>query len=76
MRAERQQAAIAWLEGQLRPRYKADEAELIALGQARAVAVQESLLAGGELDPTRVFMAAGQTPVAKDGLVRMELGLK
>lgn len=75
-KAERRQAAIAWLEEQLRPRYKPNEAELIALGQARAVAVQESLLAGGELDPTRVFMAAGQAPVAKDGMLRMELGLK
>lgn len=75
-KAERRQAAIAWLEQQLRPRYKVEEAELIALGQARAVAVQESLLAGGELDPTRVFMAAGQAPVAKDGVLRMELGLK
>lgn len=75
-KADRQQAAIAWLEEQLRPRYKVDQAELIALGQARAVAVQESLLAGGELDPTRVFMAAGQSSVAKDGVLRMELALK
>ena len=75
-KADRQQAAIAWFEEQLRPRYKVEESELIALGQARAVAVQESLLAGGELDPTRVFMAAGQSSVAKDGVQRMELALK
>lgn len=75
-KADRQEAAIAWLEQQLLPHYKADEAELIALGRARAVAVQESLLAGGELDPSRVFMAAGQSPVARDGMLRMELGLK
>jgi len=75
-KTDRQLAAIAWLEEQLRPRYRVGEAELIALGQARAVAVQETLLAGGELDPARVFMATGQSSVAKDGVLRMELALK
>lgn len=75
-KAARRAADVAWLEGQLRPRFQATPAELRDLGQARATAVQEALLAGGQLDPTRVFLATQLPMVSKDGAVRMELALK
>lgn len=75
-KASRRQTQVAWLEGQLRPPFKSGQAELTALAQARATAVQEALLAGGELDPARVFLAGNLAPVDKDNVVRLELGLK
>lgn len=75
-KAARRAADVAWLEGQLRPRFQATPAELRDLGQARATAVQEALLAGGQLDPTRVFLATQLPVVSTDGVVRMELALK
>jgi hypothetical protein len=75
-KAARQLARIAWLEEQLRPRFTASDSELVQLGQTRATAVQEALLADGGLDPARVFLAAGQQAVAADGMMRVELGLK
>lgn len=52
-----------------------EEAELIALGQARRSGLGR-LLAGREPDPARVFIAAGQSPVTKNGVLRMELRFK
>jgi hypothetical protein len=76
MKALRRAGEIAWLEEQLRPRFKATPADLMALGQARAAAVQKALLSAGELDPTRVFLATQLAATTSDGLVRMELQLK
>ncbi|GAB3366677.1 DUF748 domain-containing protein [Lysobacter rhizosphaerae] len=75
-KASRRQAQVAWLEGQLRPRFKADPSAGKVLAQARATAVQDALLAGGALDPSRVFVAGNLSPVAKDDVVRLELALK
>jgi hypothetical protein len=75
-KASRRQAQVAWLEGQLRPRFKADPSAGKVLSQARATAVQDALLAGGALDPSRVFVAGDLSPVAKDEVVRLELALK
>ncbi len=71
-----QQADIVWLEAQLKPRYQPDANALAELAQARAQSVQEALLAGGELDASRVFLAGNQALLAKEGKARMELGLK
>ncbi|MBF6023032.1 DUF748 domain-containing protein [Lysobacter niastensis] len=76
-RAARDEGEAAWLRTELIDHYKVGEAELTALGQARANAIQEALLAGGELDPTRVFVtAAGKPPTEQEGQVRIELGLE
>ncbi len=72
----RTEAAIVWMETQLRPRFQPDAAVLAELGQTRAKAVQEALLEGGELDPSRVFLAGDQSSLASDGVARMQLGLK
>lgn len=75
-RAQREQADAAWLRTALLGRYQPPAAELEALGRARANAIQDALLAGGELEPTRVFVSAGKAPVAHEGAVRLELGLE
>jgi uncharacterized protein involved in outer membrane biogenesis len=68
-------AAIGWLEGQLRPRVGVAPAELDALAQARAGAVQAALLDGTGIDPTRVFVIRSPPLPATAGPVRMQLAL-
>lgn len=75
-RAQREQARADWLKTQLLARYQATPAELQELGRTRASAIQDALLAGGELDPVRVFITANKSPVAHEGQVRLELGLE
>ncbi|MFC3550411.1 DUF748 domain-containing protein [Lysobacter cavernae] len=75
-KAARQYGETAWLEEQLRPRYQVDDNELVKLGQARATAVQEALLAGDALDPARVFLAGNQQAEVKDDKVRVKLELE
>lgn len=63
-----------WLRGELRKSFTPGNAELAALGTARANAVRSALLAdGSSVDPARVFMSAGITETANDGHSRMEL---
>ena len=68
-------AAIAWLEGQLKPRFSPAPADLDALAQARAGAVQSALLDGTGIDPARVFVIKSAPLAASSGPVRMELAL-
>ncbi|HRN63068.1 MAG TPA: DUF748 domain-containing protein, partial [Luteimonas sp.] len=79
-RAERHEARdafeIDWLESELRPRYAVDPQALAALGQARAAAVQEALLADGSIDAARVFVALDLAAAPHEDVVRMELQLK
>jgi hypothetical protein len=72
----RDQAALAWLRTQLLAHYQPTPTELEELGRARASAIQDALLTGGELDPTRVFVTAAKTPSLHDGSVRLELALE
>nr|WP_310523305.1 DUF748 domain-containing protein [Polymorphobacter sp.] len=67
---------IKWLEEQLRPKFAPGDAEMAALGQARANAVKEALLGEGAIEPTRVFVATDKAVTAKDGKVVMELAVK
>lgn len=69
-------AQIAWLEGQLAPKFVPDDAALKALGQARADAIKQALLADGGIPPERVFIAADQGPALRDGKVTVELKVK
>ncbi|WP_141453103.1 DUF748 domain-containing protein [Pseudoxanthomonas sp. z9] len=75
-KAARQSAEVAWLRQALLPRYRPGADELAALGRSRANAVQEALLAGGEVDPTRVFIDAAKGPAAHESGARLELGLE
>ncbi|MBS0395227.1 MAG: hypothetical protein JSR54_11410 [Proteobacteria bacterium] len=69
-------AAIAWLEGELKPRFVPGAADLDALAQARASAVQSALLDGTGIDPARVFVIKAAPLATSAGPVRMQLALK
>jgi uncharacterized protein involved in outer membrane biogenesis len=67
--------AIESLEPLLRPTVTVEEAELEALAQARAAAVQDALLSDATVEPQRVFIVSGE-PEPQPGIVRMQLTLK
>ena len=69
-------AQVEWLETELRPRFAPTDAELAALGQARADAVKDALLGEGSIPPTRVFISTASTVKAKGDKVEMELAVK
>ena len=77
---DRDAAAIARanveLESALRPGIDALEAQLQALAQLRARAIQDALLASGQVEPARVFMLAAEAKPAEAGKVRIALSLK
>jgi hypothetical protein len=59
----------------LRPRFAPDAEALANLGQARARAVSEAVIAAG-LDPARVFVNTNLEPKADGDRVRMELSVR
>jgi hypothetical protein len=60
----------------LRARISVGEAELTALGQQRASAVQQALLKDTGIDPERVFLVANDKAKADKGRVRVELSVR
>jgi hypothetical protein len=52
------------------------DADLTALGQQRAMAVQQALLTNTEMDPERVFLVVNDKAKNHDGQVRLELSLR
>ncbi len=52
------------------------ESELTALGQQRAMSVQQALLTGTQIAPERVFLVANDKAKNQDGRVRLELSLR
>jgi hypothetical protein len=52
------------------------DADLTALGQQRAMAVQQALLTNTEMDPARVFLVVNDKAKNHDGQVRLELSLR
>ena len=74
-REELRERSIAALESALRARIVVPDAELNALGQARARAVQDALLESGEIDPLRVFVTAPVEAAADEQGVRLEIAL-
>ena len=75
-RALEQAASVQSLEEQARAAVVVDPLALQRLGQARGEAIQTALLAGGELQPDRVFLARNDKVSAQDGNVRFELAIK
>jgi len=65
-----------FLTQELHAHIAVDEAALQALGQQRAVAVQQALLTDTQIDPTRVFLVGNGKAKDQDGKVRLELSLK
>jgi hypothetical protein len=75
-KAQRQAAAIEFLHKDAHSRLVATDAELDALGVARATAIQHALLANSGLDPARVFITKSGKINPTDGKVRFELALQ
>ncbi|HSZ07665.1 MAG TPA: DUF748 domain-containing protein [Steroidobacteraceae bacterium] len=69
-------AKIDFLSGELRQHITVSEAELTALGQQRALNLQQALLTGTQIDPGRVFLVANDKAKNEDGRVRLELSLR
>ncbi len=68
--------AIAFLDRAARGRVVIEEGALAALGRARAEAIQRALLAGSELEPSRVFLVTDGKVGDQEGRVRFELALR
>jgi hypothetical protein len=75
-KALRQSAAIEYLRKEARAHLQATEADLDALGLARAAAIERALLADSGLDPARVFIAKNGKVSPQDGKVRFQLALQ
>jgi uncharacterized protein involved in outer membrane biogenesis len=67
---------ITALEDVVLPKVEVPETELADLGRERAQAVQNLLLASGEIEPARVFVITGEPAPNEGGLVRMDLSLR
>jgi hypothetical protein len=52
------------------------DTDLAALGQQRAMNLQQALLTDTQLDPGRVFLVANDKAKNQDGRVRLELSLR
>ena len=61
----------AWLD-----KHPATTEQMEALGKARGQSIQEALLAGGEVDPARVFLIHAESQPPDGGKVKLELSLK
>ena len=70
------QPGIDELQSALLERAMVSDEDLQALGRQRAKAVQDALLSGGDVDPTRVFIVAAAAHPAEHDKVRLELALK
>jgi len=69
-------AKADFLEQVLREHIAVTDGDLTALGQRRAVAVQQALLTETQVDPARVFLVVNDKAKNQDGKVRLELSLK
>jgi hypothetical protein len=68
-------AKADFLKQTLSQRIAITDADLTALGQQRAAAVQQALLTDTQLDPSRVFLVVNDKAKNQDGKVRLELSL-
>ena len=69
-------AKIEFLSKAIRDHIQVPDADLQALGQQRALAVQSVLLTDEQAATGRVFLVTNDKAVAKDGSVRLELSLQ
>lgn len=70
-------AANAELEAAMQAKIPVSDSELEALGKQRAQAIQDALLGGGQIDPSRVFViGSAPKPATEKDKVRVELALK
>ncbi len=69
-------AKIDYLTHALRDRITVGEAELTALGQQRAMNLQQALLNGTQIDADRVFLVSNDKAKNDAGRVRLEMSLR
>jgi len=69
-------AKLAFLGHAIREHIQVSENDLKSLGQRRAKALQQALLADSEVPVDRVFIVSNDKASANEGLVRLELTLK
>ena len=65
-----------FLVHELHQRIAVTESDLTALGQQRAMSLQQALLTGTQIAPERVFLVANDKAKSQDGRVRLELSLR
>jgi uncharacterized protein involved in outer membrane biogenesis len=75
-KALRQAAALEYLEQAARAGVVVPDVEFDRLAEQRAAAIEQALLGGGVLEPTRVFKVREGKVSSQDGKVRFELGLE
>jgi hypothetical protein len=69
-------AKIDFLTQAVREHIQVGDAELQALGQQRALALQQALLTDTQVAAERVFLVGNDKATVKDGVVQLELSLK
>jgi hypothetical protein len=69
-------AKVDYLTHALRGHITVGEAELTALGQQRAMNLQQVLLTGTQIDAERVFLVANEKAKNDSGKVRLEMSLR
>jgi len=69
-------AKIEFLEKAIREHIPVGDGDLQTLGQDRAKALQQLLLADPQVTADRVFLVGNDKAISKDGMVRLELTLK
>jgi hypothetical protein len=69
-------AKIDFLEKSIREHIQVGEGDLQTLGQDRAKALQQALLADAQVSPDRVFLVGNDKAKPADGMARLELTLK
>jgi hypothetical protein len=73
---EKTTARIDFLAAEIHRHLAVSESDLSALGQQRAMSLQQALLTGTTIAPERVFLVANNKAKAQDGRVRLELSLR
>ena len=69
-------AKLDFLGKGIRDHIQVGESDLQALGQQRALALQQMLLADAQVTADRVFLVANDKATSKDGVIRLELSLQ
>jgi hypothetical protein len=69
-------AKVEYLNGALHEHTTITESDLTALGEKRAMNLQDALLTGTQIDPARVFLVVNDKAKNHDGAVRLELSLR
>jgi len=69
-------AKIDYLSQEVRKRMVIGDEDLKALGEQRAMALQQVLLSDTQIDPARVFLVANGKAKVQNGAVRVEMTLR